>query len=261
MTAAPKYRSAPADYVGTGLFDRSTLGVSDDLAVGERVIHPIVGKLPPFDQGPIGDCETNSWCRALEAQMAEPIPLSRLDLYWRCCAKDGSLENLIDAGTTSSTVIDVLQETGVAREALWPYVVENARVRPPLACLEDGFDHRIDAAERIVSHGIERQRDVIASLRAGRVKVIGGPVSQPYLDYFDGAQTGLVAWSDFAHPIGGHAQALVGAWRVSELEVLFLVETSWGGGGLAEFPGCAWYRLSALDLQDELYSVSRAPKV
>lgn len=201
------------------------------------VMLPITSRVS--DQGGVGSCVCNAACDGFELldDKPEPEQLSRLDLYMKCRLQLG--EECLDEGTYPRTALRMFSKLGVCRESIWPYDVSKVFVRPPIAALQDGYDHRISGYYRIITKGLARGADVRTAIDHGHPVIFGTDVGQPFCDY-DGTREDLF-WEYPAHPVGGHSMLIVGYRQRSDGRFGYLVRNSWGEDwGSRAIPGHAW---------------------
>jgi hypothetical protein len=197
-----------------------------------------------LDQLDLGACTANAWAQVLYMELRREnlgafVP-SRLANYFFNRHHDGN--DLVDSGASIGGAFEVGADMGVAEEAVWPYLTERFRMRPPPDVDRNGYDRKgkvnthyfpihasgdnlIETIERVLTsrRGVAYGRLVTAAFCS---TLPSGVIQPPVPD-------DVIA--------GGHAETIVGHNRA---ERWFLIKGSWG----ADFhepgypPGC--YRLA-----------------
>lgn len=180
---------------------------------------------PIRNQGQRGTCTAFACCAMREYLTGEPdIDLSEQFLYWACQKKDNPLESSSE-GTSISTAMTILKDTGVCFEQTWPYVKEKKKPYhqgPPSDGAEaESSEFKLINAERIPI----TVEEVCSALARGFPVVVGIPCykswSNPYTQL-----TGRINMPfPLEVPRGGHAVLIV---AYDKDEDVFVFRNSWG---------------------------------
>lgn len=197
--------------------------------------------LPPvMNQGPLGCCTghgTTGAYRTLFKKAGLPdIPLSRLQNYF-----DARLiENCVgeDAGAEIRDNIKAAAVNGIAREDLWPYIVERFKDTPPQDVYTNALQFQALKYERV---RVSRS-GLMHALAEGFPVIIGITVFDSF-ESDEVARTGHVPLPDLdlEASVGGHCMLAVEykKLRTKKDRVVFGVmnswDTDWGDAGFCYF--------------------------
>ena len=161
-------------------------------------------KLPPcFDQGHTSSCGPNAGAGLMSFFYPTVQAFSRLQIYYGVRQIEGDV--LQDDGVETRDVLKVLQVTGAAPEALWPFDLKKMFVQP------DGDVY--DAAEKYTIATYSRLQtadDYLNCIAAGYPFVLGFTVFES-LDGDEVAKTGVLPLPSLTEKqLGGHDVLCVG---------------------------------------------------
>lgn len=180
-------------------------------------------KMPAvFDQGQLGSCTANALLGAFGFLHAGFVG-SRLQVYYSERLLEGTVSQ--DGGAMIRDGVKVLNKTGAAPEADWPYVVSKFAKAPPAKALTDAAAHKVATYSRLVTEDDMRQ-----CLAAGFPFVIGFTVYESF-ESDRVARTGIVPLPDLDEQmLGGHAVCVIGYDRSGPAGDCWEVRNSWGTG-------------------------------
>lgn len=205
-----------------------------------REVHSAPGLWCEWDQGSLGSCTTHPVLQSVLLLLARkhkhtkegggdggaPAELSRLFLYYQERLFDGDVGG--DGGSTYTTAVRVLRETGCCTEALWPYRVAQFAQRPPRACYQEARRVRLKAEEWIAptEHSIKQ------CLADGYPICLGLAIHESFQTAAV-ARTGQVPLPRSAGATKGAADAHLGDHAVllcgyDDATRRFLLKNSWG---------------------------------
>ena len=106
---------------------------------------------PIKDQGSLGDCVGNCWSSGFEWLQKKLQPSvyfagSRIALYKWARDLDGTTG---DVGTTDQSMNQVVTNTGVPHESLWPYTISQFDVEPPASVKTDAGKAKATATSTV----------------------------------------------------------------------------------------------------------------
>jgi len=177
-------------------------------------------QMPPvFDQGQLGSCTANALCGAL-GFLHHGFVGSRLQVYYDERAIEHTTRH--DAGAQIRDGIKVLNKTGAAPDADWPYDISKFAKAPSKKAIKDAGAHRIATYSRLTWHDYSR------CLASGFPFVIGFTVYESF-ESDEVAKSGIVPMPAAGEkPLGGHAVCVIG-YDMSRLDgPVYEVRNSWG---------------------------------
>lgn len=194
------------------------------------------GFVPPIEnQGSEGDCAAHATAGALEFLQLLQIKagsgsliydggpfqrVSRQQLYWGGRLIEGSTGE--DSGISDlNDMAIVAKETGVAREAIWPYTPEDLFNAPPQNVLDDAGLHKLPE-----SYSLSAGYQLRHCLWAGFPFMLGFQVFESFMSE-EVAKTGEMPMPmEGEQIVGGHAVLAVG---YDDARQSFIIRNSWGG--------------------------------
>lgn len=211
----------PRDFDFCQLQARLKVGTAQPTAGGGK-IRILVERTPIGDQANSLSCWSNATADAIEQVMPDPVvQVSRLDLHWK--ARRAVHEEGSDTGVDPRAALGAACKLGICREELWPFDLTKINERPPLAALEEGYDHKIHAYYVIKAYG-QARIDQLVSAIDGDLPIVFGTDVGPEIDETDG-QTAL----DPPRRVeGGHAMVVWGYWMRPDGSIWFRIRNSWG---------------------------------
>ena len=193
---------------------------------------------PIKDQGSLGDCVGNCWSSGFEwlQKKLEPSVYfagSRLALYKWARDLDGTTG---DVGTTDQSMNQIVTQTGVPHESLWPYDISQFDVEPPASVKTDAAKAKATASSTVGGD--------VNSIKAALNKPV--PVMYTFNVYngFENAGSdGRIAMPS-GSVLGGHCNLLVGYndsfGNLDGSAGAFITQnswgTSWGASGFGYMP-------------------------
>jgi C1A family cysteine protease len=180
-----------------------------------------------YDQGELGSCTANAIAGAMEFDQlkenkAWDFKPSRLFIYYNERVIEGTVSQ--DSGAQIRDGIKSVNQSGVCKETLCPYVISKFTKKPSAACYAEALYHKSVSYQRLDNTKID---DLRTCLSAGSPFIFGFTV----YDYFESAQmdkSGILTMPGTNEsPIGGHAVLCVG---YDDAKQMFLVRNSWGAG-------------------------------
>jgi C1A family cysteine protease len=89
-----------------------------------------------LDQGKLGSCVSNAFCQTINMISNNNIFLSRLSHYY--CGRSIEHESsLTDSGLGIRGACNIIKQYGTTDESLWPYIISNFNILPPLSAFKD----------------------------------------------------------------------------------------------------------------------------
>lgn len=220
-------------------------------------------KMPPvYNQGAEGSCVAHATAALFEylqlgelcqpGQQAEEFdpscytPASRQFIYYNARVLMGTPSE--DSGCLIRDAVKSAWQTGVCREALWPYGTETLFSKPHEEAYKEAEAHKISSYERCTS--LECVKGALAD---GFPVAIGIMVFESF-ESDQVARSGIVPMpGDSERDLGGHAVCVVGYDDSKEkLLVRNSWGTSWGDGGHFSLP---YEYLSEPGLGDDFWIV------
>jgi hypothetical protein len=201
----------------------------------------------PADQGRAGACTGFSVGSIHNEKLAAEGRAERVSesfLYFNGRLLDALQD--ADAGAVIHQVCNGESAYGVAWASEHPYAdtFDAIIARPSVEAYEGAIGRRAPVSYREIAPGDLATLE--HTIRVAQLRVaFGSDVGADYEDFFDGSHP-FHAFGPTDKPLGGHAQVIRGTWMHPELGRLWLVQTSWGAGGLVDYPGCAWYSDAAM---------------
>jgi C1A family cysteine protease len=186
-----------------------------------------------YDQGDLGSCTANAIAAAYEyeacKQSLTDFTPSRLAIYY----DERYLEHTVasDAGAEIRDGMKVVAKNGVAKEALWPYVISKFAKKPPQAYYTAARAHLTTSYE-----SVEQSETAIKSQLASGYPVVFGISVYESFESATVARTGTVPMPKANEKmLGGHAILIVG-YTSSVFRFRNSWGTSWGKSGYATLP-------------------------
>ena len=185
-----------------------------------------------YDQGNLGSCTANAFCQShfiqqqLKNLSIKFVP-SRLYIYYHERLLEGNVNQ--DAGADVLDGENFAKTHGICSESLYPYNVNNYKMKPPPISELDASHHRI-TSYRILNN----INDIKQSINNNIPVCIAIAVYDSF-ETIIVANTGIVPLPDTHKEklLGGHEMCLVG---YDDNKHLFLVCNSWGNQWWAQVP-------------------------
>lgn len=195
------------------------------------VHHPRLAALPPkvslrnrmppvFDQGQLGSCTANALLSAFSF-LHKGFVGSRLQVYYCERLLEYSVE--VDAGAMIRDGVKVLNSTGAAPEADWPYVTSKFAKVPPAKAFRDAKAHKISSYSRLTTGDDFRQ-----CLAAGFPFVIGFTVYESFESDAVAHHGVMPLPGPRERVLGGHAVCVIGYDLTRRDGPHYQVRNSWG---------------------------------
>ena len=174
------------------------------------------------DQGNLGSCTAQALAGNLEFLDNQPdsvyTDVSRLFIYYNERVLRDS--EAFDSGAFLRDGIKTLKKTGYCREKIWPYKIEQFKLKPPALCYKEAKNHLISSYYRLSS-----LTEMLVCLADGYPFVFGFTVYESF-ETEKVKRTGIVPMpKKDERPVGGHAVLAVG---YNQKQKRFLVRNSWG---------------------------------
>lgn len=187
----------------------------------------------PYDQENLGSCTGNAIAAAIDViEPTKTFKPSRLFIYQNeCLVEEGKL---VDHGADDMDGLVYISKNGVCSETVWPYIVSNFTVKPPVQAYEDAKKHICTGV-----FSIPKDANFINNIKEQIAKGIPVLVGLTCFASFDGptaAQTGIIPMPAAGEPItGGHEMLAIG-YDQNTLTCLNSWGPTWGDKGYAHFP-------------------------
>lgn len=161
-------------------------------------------KLPPcFDQLQTSSCGPNSGSGLMCFLYPQVNAFSRLQIYYGVRVMEGDINE--DGGVETRDVLRVLQVTGAAPEALWPFDPKKMFTEPTARVYAAAEDYTVAVYSRLLSGD-----DYLACLAQGFPFLLGFTVFES-LDSKQVEKTGVLPYpKEDERTIGGHDVLVVG---------------------------------------------------
>ena len=173
---------------------------------------------PVMDQGDLGSCTACS----LVGQYSYKVPShtgSALFLYYNERVADRTIN--YDAGSTITTGIRCLQQSGLCTEAMWPYIISKFTNKPSTGAYNNGLLHKVTSANKL-SNTLSTLKSTLAN---GNCFTFGFLVYSSFQSA-SVARTGIVPLpSRREQLLGGHAVTCCG---YDDARRWFIIRNSWG---------------------------------
>jgi len=176
-------------------------------------------RMPPvYDQGQLGSCTANAICAAIGFDLPGFVG-SRLFVYYNERVLEGTVNT--DAGAFLRDGVKSLSTWGICPETLWPYIINQFRVKPPENCYQAALAHRSPKAVNIKN----TLADMKGCLSAGFPFVVGILVYSSF-ETNKVAATGIVSMpGPKERLLGGHAVLICG---YDDTRQWWIARNSWG---------------------------------
>jgi len=204
------------------------------------------------NQGSLNSCTANALVGVIEfLELRQKLPfvdLSRLFIYYNERVLEHSTKS--DSGAMIRDGIKTLAKQGVCPEALWPYQVSKALLKPSSRCYLVANKHTINSYQRLLTLGEMR-----SCLAEGYPFVFGFTVYES----FESAEVARTGVAQMPQPdervLGGHAVVAVG---YDDRERRLIVRNSWGGDwGMKGYFTMPYAYLVSRNLSDDFWTVRR----
>jgi len=177
-----------------------------------------------YDQGNLGSCTSNAIAMAIDferikQQMLAESP-SRLFIYYNERVLEGTVN--CDCGASLRDGMKTVNNTGAARESLWPYRINSFKTKPPLNSYNDANNYKIKQYLRLDNTNLAQLK---SALDNGYGFVFGFLVYQSF-ETAQVAKTGNIPMPKQGEQLlGGHACYCLG---YNDKNRTFIVRNSWG---------------------------------
>ena len=182
-----------------------------------------IPNLPPIiDQGNLGSCVTNAFAFCVSKQTNRRVNLSRLFLYAICRCIDYTPLNL-DYGTTVRTACKSINQYGVCKEYIYPYITSNYTNLPSCNVFNNSKKFKKFNYTFISQNLISLKN----CLYTNNNPIIFGFMVYSSFMTIDVATDGIVPYPDVDNETleGGHCMCIVG---YNDARQLFKCANSWG---------------------------------
>lgn len=174
---------------------------------------------PVYDQGQLGSCTANAIAAAIEFDRKKKVVPSRLFVYYNERQMEGTVDS--DSGAQIRDGIKSVATVGAPPERIWPYEINQFRVKPSDAAYAAAKADLVVLYQRLIQD-IDTMRGCIAE---GYPFVFGFTVYQSF-ESAAVAKTGQLGMPKSNEKrIGGHAVLAVG---YDDSKRTFLIRNSWG---------------------------------
>lgn len=209
---------------------------------------------PVADQGQLGSCTAFAMGKGLREFLLirdgqKLDSLSPLFLYYNERKIDGDINE--DGGSTMATGMKALTETGISKEATWPYKTSKFKIAPPAAAYTEGVKYELKNTKNLA--GLQEIKD---ELDKKNPVVFGFQVYSSFMDSSDGHPP--VPNIKTEQLEGGHAVMAVG---YDDAKGVLIMRNSWGAGwgdnGYFYMP----YEYFKLGLVEDIWTASAIARV
>jgi C1A family cysteine protease len=194
-----------------------------------------VTNLPSIiDQGELGACVTNAFFYCVNKQTNKTVNLSRLFLYALCRCVDYTPLNQ-DDGTTIRTACKSINQYGVCKENIYPYVTSKYMNLPPL----NVFNSSKKFKKFIYTFINQDLASIKNCLYTNNTPIIFGFMVYSSFMTIDVANTGVVPQPNTSNETleGGHCMCIVGYNDTTQqFKCANSWGTSWGQSGYCYLP-------------------------
>ena len=177
-------------------------------------------------QGEIGSCTACSLICALNIiqrvkKYKNLKKYSILFLYY-IERKEYGTEN-IDSGSSLSTGINCLQNTGVCQDKYWPYNILKYNIKPPKICYVNASKYKISNNIIQVPNDVES----IKKLLRNKIPIVIGIMVYSSFETSSVILTGIIPYPNKLEEqiLGGHAMCMYG---YDDTNQYFILRNSWG---------------------------------
>lgn len=193
---------------------------------------------PIYNQGDLGSCTGNAWCRMIEfLELADLragasgapedfaatyTPLSRLFLYYCERFLEGTVNS--DAGAQLRDGMNALRKFGICEEALWPYSDAHALQAPAQPCYDSALKHTITNGFRLNDGDLVGMKACLAS---GFPFVGGLTLYESFMGDYEAASGAIPMPQAQEGVVGRHAVCCVG---YDDERQALIFANSWGEG-------------------------------
>lgn len=178
---------------------------------------------PVYDQGNLGSCTAQAVVAAYEVELRKQpaladVSLSKLFVYYNTRLMEGTVES--DSGAYIRDTVKVIKFLGTCLETIWPYSVNDFKVKPP----EDAYVEALNHQAIVYASVPGNIRDICIALADGYPVVFGFTVYESF-ENPEVAKTGMMTLPKAGErAVGGHAVLAVGYNQATQH---FLVRNSW----------------------------------
>jgi C1A family cysteine protease len=185
--------------------------------------------IPVMDQGNLGSCTANALDAMVgyfyeKAGTAKDFRGARLFNYFYARKLEGTVS--YDSGATIRDIVKTFAKNGMAKETLWPYLINKYRTTPSAKVITDASKRKASAYVLIDLPGMTPAQVITATktqLAAGNALEFG---TNCYQSIMNVGTSGLIpAPKKGETPAGGHALCLMG---YDDSKKAFLIQNSWG---------------------------------
>lgn len=208
---------------------------------------------PVYNQGNLGSCTANAIGAAIQYNQiiknkAGDFTPSRLFIYYNERDLSGTVR--YDSGAYIRTGIKTVNQQGVCKEDIWPYVIKKFTSKPSQPAYKEALLHKSVKYQRLDNTKIN---DLKSCLADGLPFVFGFTV----YDYFasnEMAKTGILKMPKPNEKVlGGHAVMCVG---YDDAKQMFLIRNSWGADwGLKGYYWMPYAYVTNKDLCDDFWVI------
>jgi C1A family cysteine protease len=181
--------------------------------------------LPPIvTQGELGACTACSLICALNIiqrvkKYKNILNYSILFLYYIERKEYGT--EMIDSGSSLSTGITCLQNTGVCQNKYWPYNILKYNIKPPKICYTNASKYKISNNIIQVPNDVESIKKILRN----KIPIVIGIMV--YSSFENVSVSGIISYPNkLEEPLlGGHAMCMYG---YDDTNQYFILRNSWG---------------------------------
>jgi len=184
-----------------------------------------------YDQGNLGSCVGNGVVEGFRGTLItnnQPdIELSRLFAYY--IARQDKQN---DTGAMIRDAFKAINQYGICRELLWPYIISQFNINPSDAAWKDALDHQSIRYESV----LQKKEYIQDAIVAGYPVVYGKNVYESF-ESPEVAKTGIVPYPHRCSEqfLGGHCMVIFDYDKNGTVE-LNSWGADWGQGGVCQVP-------------------------